>query len=120
MGVPRGEPTEGGIFNDEEEEVSAEPAVEEVHGEEGEDPLKVEEGDADESPKDEKEDDGEKWKALIQKEQNFRVGQLTFVEVLPDRKAASVITGISKIHARLRYLGLPLRRLHSDRAGGLR
>eukprot|EP00435_Cladocopium_sp_Y103_P055404 s1091_g18.t1 len=97
---------EGGIFDDEE------PAEE--------DPLKIQDDDGVESPKDEKEDDRQKWMEKIEEEQKFKVGQLTFMEILPDRRGPSVMAGVSRIHARLRYLGLPLLRLHSDRAGELR
>ena len=67
--------------------------------------------------KDEKKDDTEEWKRKIEEEQNFEVKQITLVEILPDRSGPAVISGLSRMHARLRYLGLPLLRLHSDRAG---
>eukprot|EP00435_Cladocopium_sp_Y103_P032835 s181_g8.t1 len=65
-------------------------------------------GSREEGPLDEKEDDTQKWK------------DRTFMEILPDRKGPSVIAAVSRLHARLRYLGLPLLRLHSDRAAELR
>ena len=114
-GVPRGQPIEGGIFNDDEEEPPEVPVPGDNLAEENEDPLEVEEGTTGESPADEKEDDAQKWRERIQAEESFKVGQLTFVEILPDRKGPSVIAGLSRLHARLRYLGLPLLRLHSDR-----
>eukprot|EP00435_Cladocopium_sp_Y103_P062154 s1305_g23.t1 len=105
-GEPEDLHVEGGIFDD------GEPA--------GEDPLEIQDDDGVESPKDEKEDDRQKWLEKIEEEQKFKVGQLTFMEIFPDRRGPSVMAGVSRIHARLRYLGLPLLRLHSDRAGELR
>ena len=124
-GSPRGEGVrsaappdlEGGIFNDPPEE---DPIGDDHQGDQEVDPLEVEDDPQEESPKDEKDDDSQKWKDLIQEEQNFKVSQLTFMEILPDRRAASILEGVSRIYTRLRYLNLPLRRLHSDRAGELR
>ena len=124
-GSPRGEGVrsaappdlEGGIFNDPPEE---DPIGDDNQGDQEVDPLEVEDDPQEESPKDEKDDDSQKWKDLIQEEQNFKVSQLTFMEILPDRRAASILEGVSRIYTRLRYLNLPLRRLHSDRAGELR
>ena len=70
----------------------------------------------DEVVKDEKADDTEEWKKKIEKEENFTVKQLTFVEIVADRRAPTVVAAVSRIYARLRHLGLPLLRLHSDRA----
>ena len=75
----------------------------------------VEDG-RDEAEKDEKTDDSEEWKKRIQEEENFTVKQLTFVEVVADRRAPSIVAAIARIYARIRHLGLPLLRLHSDRA----
>eukprot|EP00435_Cladocopium_sp_Y103_P023320 s3116_g5.t1 len=105
---------EGGIFDD-----CVDP--DEEHTEEAaEDPLMEEEDHAAAATKDVKVDDTEKWKEKIEEEQGFTVKQITCVEILPDRSGPAVISGLSRIHARLRYMGLPLMRLHSDRAGELR
>eukprot|EP00435_Cladocopium_sp_Y103_P054363 s510_g17.t1 len=85
-----------------------------------EDPMAEEEDHAAAATMDEKVDDTEKWKEKIEEEEGFLVKQITFVEILPDRSGPAVISGLSRIHARLRYMGLPLMRLHSDRAGELR
>eukprot|EP00435_Cladocopium_sp_Y103_P033610 s2015_g8.t1 len=106
---------EGGIFNDEPSDPPEEEKVQE-----GQDPLELEEDPTPESPKDEKKDDAEEWRKRIEAEENFKVSQLTLVEVVPDRRASSVLSALSRMHARLRYLGLPILRLHSDRAGELR
>lgn len=66
--------------------------------------------DSAESPKDETEDGDEKYKALIEREENFVIKQLTFMEILPGRRGASILEGASRIYNRLRYLNLPLRR----------
>ena len=72
------------------------------------------------SAEDQKEDDSAKWLAQIKEEEDFLVKQITMVEVLPDRKGPNLISGIARFYARLRYLQLPVMRLHSDRAGELR
>ena len=118
-GEPAAQTIEGGIFGGEEQHPRP---SEEKEPEEGgsEDPLELQVDDSAESPKDETEDGDEKWKALIEREENFVIKQLTFMEILPGRRGASILEGASRIYNRLRYLNLPLRRLHSDRAGELR
>ena len=112
--IPAPGPIEGGIFNDPDD-------PEEVQQHEaGDDPLLEEDDQMASLTKDEKKDDTEEWKRKIEEEQNFEVKQITLVEILPDRSGPAVISGLSRMHARLRYLGLPLLRLHSDRAGELR
>ena len=81
------EPIEGGIFNDDDEVPQAEEKDLKEEAEE-DDPLRLQEDDTEESPKDETEGDEEKWKALIEHEENFTVKQITFVEILPDRRGA--------------------------------
>eukprot|EP00435_Cladocopium_sp_Y103_P064506 s236_g26.t1 len=118
---------EGGIFNDASDEEKPKEQIEEggqgAQGEpavEGPDPLQEEEDHEPEAPKDEKKDDMEGWKKLIEAEQSFKIKQVTLLEILPDRGGQSVISGLSRMYARLCYMGLPLMRLHSDRAGELR
>ena len=76
----------------------------------------LEEDGRDEVEKDEKKDDSDDWKKKVEEEEDFTVKQLTFVEIVPDRRAPSIVSAISRIYARIRHLGLPLLRLHSDRA----
>ena len=59
-------------------------------------------------------DDGEEWKK-IEKEEDFEVRQLTLVEIVKTRGEA--LEAVAKMTTKLRYHGLPVRRLHSDRAG---
>ena len=60
--------------------------------------------------------DLEKWKKMVQEAASFKVKNLVFAEPVLDRKAMNVLTAIARIYARLRALGLPVLRLHSDRA----
>eukprot|EP00435_Cladocopium_sp_Y103_P042410 s480_g11.t1 len=122
-GEPSDQPLEGGIFDDEEEGEKKDEKGEDEEKEDEkkkEDPMEIQEDLQGEEPQDESEDDTKKWKERIEYEEGFKIGQLTFMEILPDRKGSSVIEGMSRLHARLRYLGLPLFRLHSDRAAELR
>ena len=43
-------------------------------------------------------------------------GSIVFAEPVEDRKAVNVLPAIARINARLRALGLPVMRLHADRA----
>ena len=56
------------------------------------------------------------WHRLIEDASNIGVKNLTFTEVLPSRAVKDVLPALARIYARLRYLGLPLHRLHCDRA----
>ena len=56
------------------------------------------------------------WHRLIEDASNIGVKNLTFTEVIPSRAVKDVLPALARIHARLRYLGLPLHRLHCDRA----
>ena len=58
----------------------------------------------------------EVWHRLVQDATNVGVMNLTFVELLGSRSVAEVLPALARIYARLRALGLPLLRLHSDRA----
>ena len=44
------------------------------------------------------------------------VKNITFVETVESRNASHVLPAIARIYSRLRQLGLPVMRLHSDRA----
>ena len=109
------------------------PSMEEMGREEGIDvdfedvelpPLEAAEVEADE-PKETAEDEqstqtartsNESWKKLIDECKDVKVKTLTFVETLPSRHTTDVLEGISKIYARVRSLGVPVLRIHADRA----
>ena len=61
--------------------------------------------------------DDEAWLERVEKETDFTVKQITMTEILENRGGQAVVEAISRFHARLRFLGLPVLRLHSDRAG---
>ena len=61
-------------------------------------------------------DDREAWEKLVQKEDDVKIRQLTFTEVVPSRHSRHVVPTIGKIYTRLRCMGLPVLRVHSDRA----
>lgn len=56
------------------------------------------------------------WHRLVEDAQNVGVKNLTFTEVIPSRAVKDVLPALARIYARLRYLGLPLHRIHCDRA----
>ena len=56
------------------------------------------------------------WHKLAQESEGFSMKQLTFVGVVKSRHVKHILPAVSKIYARLRSLGLPLYRLHTDRA----
>ena len=56
------------------------------------------------------------WHRLVDDSKDVAVKTLTFVEVVQSRKIQHVLPALARIHARLRALGLPVYRLHSDRA----
>ena len=58
----------------------------------------------------------ESWKKLVQEATNFRAKSLVLAAPVEDRKIMNVLPAIAKIYARLRALGLPVMRLHSNRA----
>lgn len=62
-------------------------------------------------------DDEKEWLSKIEQEQEFQVKQVTFAEVLENSGAAAVLEAVGRMAAKLNFLGLPLKRLHSDRAG---
>ena len=59
------------------------------------------------------------WESLVEAEQGVEVRNFTLLEILPDRRAASTINAVARMVAKLTYLGLPVRRLRSDRAAEL-
>ena len=56
------------------------------------------------------------WHRLVEEASDVSCRALTFVEVLESRHTRHVLPALARIHCRLRSLGLPLLRLHSDRA----
>ena len=56
------------------------------------------------------------WNRLIEETSNVTVKNLTFVEILESRHVRNVLPALARVHCRLRSLGLPLLRLHTDRA----
>ena len=58
----------------------------------------------------------ETWGKLVQEATDFSMRQLTFVEIVKSRHVKHILPAVSRIHARLCSLGLPLYRLHTDRA----
>ena len=58
----------------------------------------------------------ETWHKLVDEAKNAAVKQITFVEPVKSRAVKHVLPALGRIYCRLRSLGLPLYRLHSDRA----
>ena len=56
------------------------------------------------------------WQKLVEESMNVTVKNVTFVETIESRNSQHVLPAIAKIYSRLRQLGLPVMRLHSDRA----
>ena len=56
------------------------------------------------------------WHKLVQESRNVAVKNVTLVEVVESRNANHILPAIARIYSRLRQLGLPVMRLHSDRA----
>ena len=58
----------------------------------------------------------ETWLKLAQEAENVTVRQLTFVCPVKSGSVKHILPAISRVHARLPALGLPVYRLYSDRA----
>ena len=56
------------------------------------------------------------WMRLINESKDVTVRNITFAEPIADRNVHNVLPAIAKIYARLRSLGCPVYRMHSDRA----
>lgn len=56
------------------------------------------------------------WNKLVEESKNVAVKNVTMVEVVESRNAHHILPAIARIYSRLRQLGLPVMRLHSDRA----
>ena len=56
------------------------------------------------------------WHRLVEDATNVAVRNLTFVELVNSRSVKEVLPALARIHAKLQSLGLPLVRLHCDRA----
>ena len=62
-------------------------------------------------------DDEKEWLSRVEVEQDFQVKQVTFAEVMENRGGSAVLEAVGRMVAKLNFLGFPLKRLHSDRAG---
>ena len=56
------------------------------------------------------------WHKLVDEATDVAIKNLTFVELVNSRSVQEVLPAIARIHARLQALGLPLMRIHCDRA----
>ena len=56
------------------------------------------------------------WMKVVEQCKQVKVKTLTFVEVVPSRATGHIMEGLSKIYSKIRSLGLPVLRLHADRA----
>ena len=56
------------------------------------------------------------WHQMVEKSKDVMVKNLTFVEVLNGRAVHHILPALARIYARLRSLGLPVHRIHCDRA----
>ena len=56
------------------------------------------------------------WQRLVEDARDVKVKNLTFTEVVRSRAVKDVLPALARIYARLRHLGLPLLRIHCDRA----
>ena len=76
--------------------------------------------DGEDLPKHEEGDPGdmEKWEELVEPEE-VEVRNYTMVEPLASRQGHQLLGALARMVARLNYLNLPVRRVHSDRAGEL-
>ena len=74
------------------------------------------EGESQEEPP---KDDEEEWLKKIEEEEGFEIRHLTLLEPLENRRATNLVQAVARMTTKLKYLGLPVRRLHSDRAGEL-
>ena len=75
---------------------------------------------AEDAPREEGEDlsQDREWEELVEvrEDEEIEVRNYTMVEVLPNKKTDEVTAAIARMVARLKYLGLEPRRVHSDRA----
>eukprot|EP00913_Durusdinium_trenchii_P004009 g3713.t1 len=62
-------------------------------------------------------DDEKAWMEKVEAERDFQVKQILVVEVLENRGGPAVVEAVGRMAAKLDFLGLPVKRLHSDRAG---
>ena len=58
----------------------------------------------------------EVWNRLVEQSQDVAVRNVTLVEVVEGRTAQHVLPALARMYSRLRQLGLPVVRLHTDRA----
>ena len=56
------------------------------------------------------------WLKMVETSKDVTVRQLTFVHPVKSRAVKHLLPALSRLHARIRALGLPVYRIHSDRA----
>eukprot|EP00438_Fugacium_kawagutii_P036614 Skav217824 [mRNA] locus=scaffold889:271892:280114:- [translate_table: standard] len=56
------------------------------------------------------------WSKMVEENMDIGVRNVTLVEILESRSAHHVLPALARMYSKLRLLGLPLFRLHSDRA----
>ena len=56
------------------------------------------------------------WEKMVVHAKDFGIRTLTFVEAVSGRTVPEIIPAIASMYAQLRSLGLPVLRLHADRA----
>ena len=62
--------------------------------------------------------DKDKWDDIIKScKSKYRTVTLTFVEILPDKKASTVVSALSRVYSKLRAQGFPVMGLFTDRGG---
>ena len=62
--------------------------------------------------------DKDKWDDIIKScKSRYKTVTLTFVEILPDKKASTVVSALSRVYSKLRAQGFPVMGLFTDRGG---
>ena len=56
------------------------------------------------------------WERLVQEETSVAIQTLTFVETVQTRAVGDLLPGLNRLWAQVKSLGLPVLRMHSDRA----
>ena len=112
--------TEKGVIAEDEEVIEKAELVPELgQGEshllqEGEE--ETEPGDGGAMSQEQKDSLEDAWRRFVAEGQECEVRTLTLAVPIKDRREESVISGLARIYARARGLGVPILRLHSDRA----
>ena len=105
------------------EDVCMSDVDEEIPNEEAEDPFAPageEEGISEPAPKERAlaDKEAEAWAKIVDTLRGtYKVVNLCFSEVLPDKRPTTVTSGLSRVYARLRSFGFPVYGLYTDRGG---